>query len=242
MIILNLGAGTKVSTHREVINVDWSIYFKIKKSPILNYIAQIFVEGDRLQRLNSIGDNIIVHDLSKGIPFDSDSIDVVYHSHFLEHLERDAAKLFLKEVRRTLKPNGIQRIIVPDFEQLCKEYLDHIRYCEGNLDAFRNHDIYIQNIIEQIVRKEGVGTQMQKPFFRHLENLIRGDARKRGETHQWMYDRFNLKSLLAELNFKNIMVQNYYSSSIPDWNRFGLDLDKNGNEDKKRSLYMEAEK
>ena len=242
MIILNLGAGTKVSTHQDVINVDWSIYFKIKKRPILNIISQIFFKGDRLQRLNSIGDNIIVYDLSKGIPFDSDSIDVVYHSHFLEHLERDAAKLFLKEVRRTLKPNGIQRIVVPDFEQLCKEYLDHICYCEENHDAFKNHDNYIKNIIEQIVRKEGVGTQKQKHIFRYLENFIRGDVKKRGETHQWMYDRFNLKSLLAELKFKNIIVHKYYSSSIPEWNSYGLDLDQNGHEYKDTSLYMEAEK
>jgi hypothetical protein len=72
------------------------------------------------------------HDLSKGIPFESDSVDAVCHSHVLEHLDRPVAGAFLKETLRVLKPGGIYRIVVPDFEFLCREDVMHFdrRQCE----------------------------------------------------------------------------------------------------------------
>lgn len=39
----------------------------------------------------------------KGIPFDDESFDVVYSSHFLEHLTPKQANSFLKECYRLLK-------------------------------------------------------------------------------------------------------------------------------------------
>ena len=46
------------------------------------------------------------------------------------------------------------------------------------------HDDYVGAIIEQCVRKEAAGTSKQKNVRRFIENIILGDARKRGETHQ----------------------------------------------------------
>jgi hypothetical protein len=34
----------------------------------------------------------MVHDISRGLPFPPDTIDVVYHSHLFEHLDRSAAR------------------------------------------------------------------------------------------------------------------------------------------------------
>ena len=42
------------------------------------------------------------------------------------------------------------------------------------------------------------------PLRRKLETLFVGDARRRGETHQWMYDRINLPGLLQEIGFKHV--------------------------------------
>ena len=46
------------------------------------------VRGERLQRFRALPDNILVHDLSKSLPFSADSVDAVYHSHLLEHHTR----------------------------------------------------------------------------------------------------------------------------------------------------------
>ena len=75
---------------------------------------------------------------------------------------------------------------------------------------------------------------------RFVENLVLGDARRRGETHQWMYDRINLKEKLINSGYKEVHVKNYSTSLIPNWNEYGLDVDENGNQYKPESLYVEA--
>ena len=105
MIILNLGCGTKTSSDPQVINIDWSIYFRIRGSPLARRLAPLLLDPQRLDRFYKLPSNIIAHDLSRGIPFADSSIDVVYHSHLLEHLDRQAASAFLTEVKRVLRPH-----------------------------------------------------------------------------------------------------------------------------------------
>lgn len=240
--ILNLGCGTKVSPSPEVINIDWSLYLRVKEHRLLRAIAPLVVKGERLNRFNALPDNIMVHNVAKRLPFDSDSIDVVYHSHLLEHLDRDLAKNFLLEVKRVLKLGGIQRIVVPDLEKPCRAYLSHFPMCENDADEAGRHDAYVAAMIEQSVRREADGTSHQKPLRRFIENALLGDARRRGETHQWMYDRINLGALLVSLGYKNPQLQKHDTSLIPHWNEYGLDLDERGNEYKPESLYIEAQK
>jgi hypothetical protein len=94
----------------------------------------------------------------------------------------------------------------------------------------------------QSVRREAHGTSQQRPLRRFVENLLLGDARKRGETHQWMYDRFNLAALLQFCGFTRPCMRSFDHSAIDDWHSLGLDMDKSGNEYRPESLYMEATK
>lgn len=242
MKILNLGCGIKTSSKPGVINIDWSIYLRLKQLKILKPFVSLFFKGERLERFNSLPDNIMAHDLAKGIPFTADSVDVVYHSHMFEHLDRDVAETFLMEVKRVLKRGGIHRIVVPDFEKGCKSYLSHIASCDENPDEADDHDSYIATLIEQSVRREADGTSRQRALRRFIENRVLGDARQRGETHQWMYDRINLKTKLMAAGYTEVHVQDYRTSIIPDWAAYRLDVDKNGNQIQPGSLYVEAVK
>ena len=242
MKMLNLGCGTKTSHKYGVTNIDWSMYLRLKKMKILRPVAHLFFRGERLNKFNSLSDNIMVHDLAKGIPFDSDSIDVVYHSHVLEHLDRDVAGKFLMEIHRVLKPGGILRIVVPDLEKACRSYIEHIASCETDPSESINHDSYIALLLEQSVRKEAFGTSRQKPLRRFVENLVLGDARRRGENHLWMYDRISLKVKLTNTGYKEVHVQNYNTSLVPNWTEYGLDADEHGEQYKPESLYVEARK
>ena len=239
-LILNLGCGSKTSAHPDVVNVDWSITLYIRKNPFLRGIAPLLLDGERLARLKSLPSNIVVHDLRKRIPFDSDSADAVYHSHVLEHFDRDVAPGFLSEITRVLKPGGIHRIVVPDLETQCREYLNDLEACAIDASQAGRHDESVAALLEQSVRREASGTSRQKPLRRRLENLLLGDARTRGETHQWMYDRVNLTSLLSRLGYRNIRVQTHQRSYVPDWEEIGLDMDAHGREYKPDSLYVEA--
>jgi SAM-dependent methyltransferase len=239
--ILNLGCGTKTSP--ECLNIDFSITARLRTSPIGRAAARLVLNGERRDRYMAIQGQVLVHDLTKGIPADDNSVDAVYHSHVLEHLDRvdyDVVPGFLYEIYRVLKPGGVHRVVVPDMAQLCREYLEHFDRCVSSQQIDAGHDKYIGAIIVQMVRREAYGTSLQRPLRRRIENLVLGDARRRGETHQWMYDQVNLAAALTASGFRNPEVVDYCTSRIPRWNDIGLDADEAGLPYKPGSLYMEA--
>jgi SAM-dependent methyltransferase len=240
--VLNLGCGHKVSAHPDVINIDWSIYLRMRKSRLLSWLSPLLLSGERRTRFDRLPSNIMPYDLSKGIPFPDNSADVIFHSNVLEHLDRDVAECFLAEARRALKPGGIHRIVVPDFEEACAAYMAHIATCENNTEAQARHEDYIARVIEQSVRREAAGTRLQRPLRRFVENALLGDARRRGETHQWMYDRISLAVLLRRLGYINVRLMSYDTSDIAGWSQYGLDTNDDGSEYAPGSLYMEASK
>jgi SAM-dependent methyltransferase len=234
--LLNLGCGTKTSTAEGAVNIDFGIHTRIVCSRTLRRIAPYVVGPERAKRFRSTPQNIMVYDLSKGIPAEDNSVAAVYHSHLLEHLDRAVGERFMREVHRVLRLGGIQRIAVPDFERTARAYLDNLE----SDDASGDHDDYIAAMLEQSVRREAHNTSLQRTPRRIIENLILGDARKQGETHQWMYDRKNLTALLERTGFTDIEQVSFDASSIPDWNGHGLDRNEGGGEYKPESLYMEA--
>jgi predicted SAM-dependent methyltransferase len=242
MKILNIGCGTKTSSDPSVINLDWSMYLRIKSNPVLMALSRKILSKERLERLDQLPSSIMVHDLRKGIPFDDNSIDAVYHSHFLEHLDRPIARLFMTEVKRVLRPGGIQRIAIPDMERLAAAYLAHLKESLDDPTKIADHDRYMADMIEQMVRREAFGTSQQTPNRRRLEKLVLGDARQQGQTHQWMYDRVNLPHLLREVGYQDVRVERFDTSRIPRWNEFGLDRNDQQGEYKPESLYVEAVK
>ncbi len=242
MKLLNLGCGTKTCASPDVLNIDFSIYLRMRKSRLVRIAAPLLIKGDRLQHFKALPDNFMVHNLSKGIPLPDGSTDSVYHCHFLEHLDRSVAEKFQAEILRVLKPGGIQRIVVPDFEAICKEYVNHISLCERDSKELAKHDACVWEILSASVRRESFSTTQQNPMRRLFENILLGDARRRGDTHQWMYDRFNLRYLLEIVGFNDFTVRGFTDSAIPGWNDYKLELDEFGKEYKPGSLYAEVRK
>lgn len=238
--LINLGCGTKCAP--EAINLDWSIYLTLKRNRIISTVLYPLIGSARREHLASIPDNIIVHDISRGLPFRSNSIDAAYHSHVLEHIDRDKVSAFTKEVLRVLKPGGIHRVAVPDLHRLVERYLETYSLSLTDSEFASAHDRSIAGMYEQSVRRESFGSSRRKPIFRWLENVALGDARKRGETHQWMYDSVNLGCILRESGFVEVKTKAWNISDIPNWQKIGLEVREGGSEYKPGSLYIEARK
>lgn len=51
-----------------------------------------------------------------------ESVEVIYNCHVLEHFKRRDTKKVLSEWNRVLKPGGVLRVSVPDFESLSNVY------------------------------------------------------------------------------------------------------------------------
>jgi len=223
-----------------MVNIDWSIHLRLRKNAHLAAIAQRLLRGDRRKAFEQLDENIIVHDLRTGIPASSSSVDAVYHSHIFEHIDRSAVPAFLGEVRRVLKPGGIHRIAVPDLEGRAREYLASLDRARSSFGERYRHDDYVGLMIEQMVRREASGTAQQGTVQRWIENRLLGDARKRGETHQWMWDEINLGVVLEQAGFTDVQSVTHISSAIPGWAEFGLDKTGDGTPYKPESLYIEA--
>ncbi len=68
------------------------------------------------------GADIIKCDISKLDSFEKDSVDLIYACHVLEHLPRPKTFKTLLEWNRVLKPGGVLRMAVPDWEGTVEVY------------------------------------------------------------------------------------------------------------------------
>jgi len=91
----------------------------------------------------------------------------------------------------------------------------------------------------QAVRKQLAKTMLGKEDYQALQ-VAR--FRRRGEIHQWMYDRYSLARLLRDSGFRDPVRREANDSLIPGWTKFNLDTEPDGTVYKPDSMYMEAVK
>ncbi len=147
MNYLNLGCGTHYSTQKEWTNLDFI----------------------------STGEGVIAHNLLKGIPCETNSFDLVYHSHVLEHFSKEDGDKFITECFRVLKPGGILRIAIPDLERIARKYLLYLEKGLQNPDdaiVRANYEWMLLEMYDQTVRNTS-GGNMGKYLFQ--DTLINED-------------------------------------------------------------------
>jgi predicted SAM-dependent methyltransferase len=105
---------------------------------------------------NSTTPEVMPCNLLEKLPFADNSIDVVYSSHFLEHFSKTEGERILAECFRILRPNGILRIVVPDLEYTCREYLRVLDTLDSN-DAHHRYEWIILELLDQMVRTQSGG-------------------------------------------------------------------------------------
>ena len=113
--------------------------------------------------MKSASPHVQAHNLLQGFPFPSDHFDVVYHSQVLEHFPKEKASAFMAECCRVLRPGGALRVVVPDLENIAKEYLRHLAACieDPNPVNSANYDWIMLELYDQTVRNYS-GGQMAK--------------------------------------------------------------------------------
>lgn len=131
IIKANLGCGMTVQDGWYNIDASPTALLGSKKFTVINKLlynvsgTSVYYDFNRYNYIiKEIGLNF--YDLRRGIPFENNSIDVIYHSHFLEHLFKEDGEIFLKECYRVLKNGGLMRVVVPDLDVV--------------LEMFKNND------------------------------------------------------------------------------------------------------
>ncbi|MEO8204785.1 MAG: methyltransferase domain-containing protein [Chthoniobacterales bacterium] len=102
----------------------------------------VYSAGTEVQKVNFLSP----------LPFKNGEFDAVYSSHVLEHFTPKEADHLLSEVYRILKPQGIIRIVVPDLESSCREYLSILDSCDE-----KKYSWIILELIDQMTRSTPSG-------------------------------------------------------------------------------------
>lgn len=210
---VNIGCG--ITPTDGWLNFDNSLSLKLSQFPRLAHVLY------RLKILNKtqiefvrfcLEKDITWADATKRIPLASNSVEVLYCAHMLEHLDRVEATRFLQEANRVLVSGGVIRISVPDLERKVSQYLD-----DRDADAFMD-SAYV------CVPREGTLSE-------RLKALVVGSRH-----HLWMYDKNSLCKLLSINGF--VSPANYLAGETQIQNPDPLDL----MEREAESIYVEARK
>jgi SAM-dependent methyltransferase len=237
--MVNLGSSARTAPGWT--NIDSSFILRMGRHPRLSrFLWKIgLISSDRYARIQNVNSGCVVWNLVNGVPYPDETFDVVYHSHLLEHIDRDRAPGFLSECFRVLKRGGVIRVVVPDLEQLGRAY---VRALDGPSDPAANpeYQAALVEMFEQMVTQTPPLRRSRPWLVRVLETLLIGDTARSGTLHRWMYDRFSLASLLRKAGFAEVTTLDHRTSGIGAWESFGLDVEKDGVPYKPGSIYLEA--
>jgi SAM-dependent methyltransferase len=157
--------------------------------------------------------NVRYGDIVRGLPVPAGSCAAVYCSHTLEHLALDDFRTALRNTLALLRPGGTFRFVLPNLEQLARDYLDNpkpdaaIRFFE---DAH-------------------LGMKQRPRGFKGFIREWLGNSR-----HLWMWDYKGLAAELAAAGFTDTRRAEFGDSPDPmfklvedagRWDRLAVGVD-----------------
>ncbi len=211
MLRVNIGCGQTPTAGWKNFDNSWSI--RLSSHPTATRLLSLagFITPTRMSFLTMARRaNIQWADATRRIPLETGSVDALYSSHMIEHLDRAEANRFLNEARRVLRSGGVLRLAAPDIRFHVDNYLT-------DLDA----DHFIAMTLLTRPRLRGLRAK--------LKYLAVGDR-----DHQWMYDGNSLVKLLTAVGFADARVMPAGATLISE--PAALDLSERSPE----SVFVEA--
>ncbi len=208
---LNIGCGDAPTTGW--VNYDNSLAVRLARSPLLTRLLSSLgvIDAGNIQFIATCRRlGIAYANASHRIPHGNGTVDVVYSSHMIEHLDRREAAGFMAECLRVLKPGGVLRIVAPDLRWSVLEYME-----KGRADEF------VAQLQFESDKPRGLVGRM-----RWLLSGSRG--------HHWMYDGRSLSGLVADAGFADVRIVSAGETRLTDAG--SLDL----REREIESVYVEA--
>lgn len=132
---------------------------------------------------NNSDDNIekldLNWDLRNPLPFQDESVDYIFHEHFLEHLTPEEGRRALTDFKRVLKKGGVMRVAMPDLRGVVNNYLK----------VPLNKDPVIKEFGIKEVQTPAEWINMSFRFWGHM----------------WLYDQQELERRFKEVGFEQFV-------------------------------------
>ena len=149
----------------------------------------------------------LVHDITKPLPFATNSIAAIYGSHVFEHLYRSDAIQLLAECKRVLTSGGILRLVVPDVQSMARNYLA-IKDAQRKDHHYENGESAADLLNQQLHFRSATPPSGSFVFKFY-------DIWKDFHHHKWMYDSHSLAKLMADAGFTGVAEKGFCQSDIP---------------------------
>lgn len=111
---------------------------------------------------NNVGADVVCD--GKKLPYPPESVDLIFSSHFLEHIARLELYELMQNWRSVLKPKGKLLIIVPDIEVACIEVLSGMTN-PATFDILWGAQNYPENFHKSGFNKNGLIAFLKKYGF-----------------------------------------------------------------------------
>jgi SAM-dependent methyltransferase len=203
---------------------------------------------------------IIACDIRKdNIPFANDSVDAIYCSHVIEHIENDHIFNMIKECLRILKKGKVFRIACPDAEFLYQISKKETDYWKWRWDlSFSNKEFYVGStprnvdyLVQEIATPKLLGythslnngidymdafqSMEMNIFFEYLISDLKYREKHPGDhINWWTFDK--LSEMLYDVGFDFVIRSKYAGSCCSKM----TSMSKFDTTHPKMSLYVEA--
>lgn len=157
-------------------------------------------------------------DCRRGIPFDDESVDIIFAEHVLEHFDAATGSKFLSDCHRCLRPGGVARMVVPDAGRYLQLY-------QGDWNAF----VPIRPLIQENGKYRDFW--LGRVYRTRMEFI--NEVFRQGTHHKYAYDAETLIMKMHDAGFARVTQQSYGFSAA---NGAPLDTELRQSE----SLYVEG--
>jgi predicted SAM-dependent methyltransferase len=141
-------------------------------------------------------------DCRKSLPFDDESVDVIFSEHVVEHFEYPSqSSIFLKECHRCLKKDGVVRIVVPDGGLYLSLF---------NLPSWEEL-VRVRPLIES---KDGYTDRWLPATYKTKMEFINAVFRQ-GTEHKFIYDFETLERHMKDCGFADVRRQKFGVTGSP---------------------------
>jgi SAM-dependent methyltransferase len=147
----------------------------------------------------------LVHDLTKPLPFEENSVSVIYGAHVLEHLYLADAQRLLGECKRVLRPGGVIRLVVPDLRSMVASYLKN----KNGGSPSASEKITAADKLNESLGFRSPAPPSGNPLFKFYYLW------KDFHHHKWMYDSDSLIRYMENSGFAAVRERGYLESDIP---------------------------
>lgn len=174
MLKLQVGAG--LDGPAQWLNIDASPTLRLQRLPVVGGLLQGIIRP-------RFAPTVVYGDIVRGLPLASNSVQIVYSSHVLEHMAFEDFNTALAEIHRVLCSQGIFRSVLPDLDREVQCYLQS----------------KASDRASELMRSTLLGVERRERGLMGAMRSWLGNSQ-----HVWMWDYGSLAHRLAEAGFTDI--------------------------------------